>query len=53
MPLLGVFQVFDGIAAVTAGVLRARGKQVRCLRLGIFAHLTFAPQFLGALLNLT
>jgi Na+-driven multidrug efflux pump len=29
MPLMGIFQVFDGISAVTAGVLRARGKQVR------------------------
>jgi len=28
MPLMGIFQVFDGIAAVSAGVLRARGKQV-------------------------
>ena len=41
MPLLGVFQVFDGIAAVTAGVLRARGKQVRDLRLDLAGVLIF------------
>ncbi|KAG7087969.1 hypothetical protein E1B28_012010 [Marasmius oreades] len=28
LPLVALFQVFDGNAAVTAGVLRARGKQV-------------------------
>jgi Na+-driven multidrug efflux pump len=27
MPLLALFQVFDGTSAVTGGVLRARGKQ--------------------------
>ena len=28
LPLVSLFQVFDGNAAVTAGILRARGKQV-------------------------
>lgn len=28
LPLVALFQVFDGNAAVTAGILRARGKQV-------------------------
>ncbi|KAG6864900.1 hypothetical protein C0991_006470 [Blastosporella zonata] len=28
MPLVALFQVFDGNSAVTAGILRARGKQV-------------------------
>ena len=27
LPLVALFQVFDGNAAVTAGILRARGKQ--------------------------
>lgn len=31
LPLVALFQVFDGTAAVTGGILRARGKQVnRC-----------------------
>ncbi|KAG6899947.1 hypothetical protein C0993_005070 [Termitomyces sp. T159_Od127] len=29
LPLVALFQVFDGNAAVTDGILRARGKQVR------------------------
>jgi Na+-driven multidrug efflux pump len=32
LPLVAMYQVFDGIAAVTSGILRARGKQV-CARL--------------------
>ena len=28
LPILGIFQVFDGCGAVTAGILRAKGKQV-------------------------
>ena len=28
MPLVALFQVFDGLSAITGGVLRARGKQV-------------------------
>jgi MATE family multidrug resistance protein len=28
IPLLALFQVADGIAAVTAGILRAQGKQL-------------------------
>lgn len=28
LPLVALFQVFDGNAATTAGILRARGKQV-------------------------
>ena len=31
MPLLALFQVFDGTSAVTAGIFRARGKQVSSL----------------------
>ena len=27
LPLVALFQVFDGVSAVTAGVLRAEGKQ--------------------------
>ena len=27
LPILALFQVFDGTAAVTAGILRAQGKQ--------------------------
>ena len=29
IPLVALFQVFDGTSAVAAGILRARGKQVR------------------------
>ncbi|KAG6899440.1 hypothetical protein C0995_005955 [Termitomyces sp. Mi166 len=36
LPLVALFQVFDGNAAVTAGILRARGKQVT----GAFLNLT-------------
>jgi len=39
MPLMGIFQVFDGISAVTAGILRARGKQVRDLHLDLAVSL--------------
>ena len=28
LPLVALFQVFDGISAVTGGILRAQGKQV-------------------------
>jgi MATE family multidrug resistance protein len=31
LPIVALFQVFDGLSAVTGGILRARGKQV-CLR---------------------
>jgi MATE family multidrug resistance protein len=27
LPLVALFQVFDGASAITAGILRARGKQ--------------------------
>jgi hypothetical protein len=29
LPLMALFQVFDGLSAVSGGILRARGKQVR------------------------
>lgn len=54
MPLLGVFQVFDGIAAITAGILRARGKQVRWLASvfeGVFAHLISASTVFGRIVE--
>lgn len=28
LPLVALFQVFDGLSAVSGGILRARGKQV-------------------------
>lgn len=31
LPLVAMFQIFDGVAGVTNGILRARGKQVRLL----------------------
>lgn len=43
MPLLGVFQVFDGISAITAGILRARGKQVSYLPLDV--RVVFSSNF--------
>ncbi|KAJ7826290.1 mate-domain-containing protein [Mycena olivaceomarginata] len=36
LPLVGLFQFFDGTAAVTGGILRARGKQV----IGAFLNLS-------------
>ncbi|KAJ7311005.1 mate-domain-containing protein [Mycena albidolilacea] len=36
LPLVGLFQYFDGTAAVTGGILRARGKQV----IGAFLNLS-------------
>ena len=29
LPLVALFQVFDGLSETTAGILRARGRQVR------------------------
>ena len=29
LPLVALFQVFDGLSATTGGILRARGRQVR------------------------
>jgi Na+-driven multidrug efflux pump len=53
LPLVGLFQFFDGTAAVTGGILRARGKQVvhnpfACL----FVLILCIYQVIGALLNL-
>ncbi len=31
LPLVGLFQVFDGLSSVSGGILRARGKQVSFL----------------------
>jgi MATE family multidrug resistance protein len=33
LPLVALFQVFDGLGATTGGVLRARGRQVRYAQL--------------------
>jgi Na+-driven multidrug efflux pump len=30
LPIVALFQVFDGVSAVTAGILRAMGKQACC-----------------------
>ncbi|KAG6837457.1 hypothetical protein H0H93_009000 [Arthromyces matolae] len=38
LPIVALFQVFDGNAAVTAGVLRARGKQVTGALLNLSAY---------------
>lgn len=53
IPLVALFQVFDGVSAVTNGVLRARGKQVRSHHLThIISVSSRVVQFVGALLNL-
>ena len=54
LPILGLFQVFDGWNAVTAGILRAKGKQVCTYILEISSRTQKKHylQFLGALLNL-
>ncbi|KAF8150627.1 mate-domain-containing protein [Crassisporium funariophilum] len=41
MPLLGLFQVFDAIAGVTGGILRARGKQFLGALLNLSAYYIF------------
>ncbi|CAA7268525.1 unnamed protein product [Cyclocybe aegerita] len=41
MPLLALFQVFDGTSAVTGGILRARGKQFFGALLNLSAYYTF------------
>ena len=58
LPILGLFQVFDGWTAITGGILRAKGQQVPifCCYFFFFSKLlninfTFI-QSLGALLNL-
>jgi multidrug resistance protein, MATE family len=38
LPLVALFQVFDGVAAVTGGILRARGKQVLGALLNLSAY---------------
>ncbi|KAG5634975.1 hypothetical protein H0H81_000164 [Sphagnurus paluster] len=58
LPLVALFQVFDGNAAVTAGILRARGKQVCIRSWAVFNHVMFAhwrpcAQVTGAVLNLS
>ena len=40
LPLVALFQVFDGLGAVTAGILRAQGKQFT----GALINLRFALQ---------
>ncbi|KAF9239246.1 MATE efflux family protein [Melanogaster broomeanus] len=44
LPLVALFQVFDGTSAITGGIFRARGKQ---------ASRTSLPHVAGALLNLS
>ncbi|TFL01933.1 MATE efflux family protein [Pterulicium gracile] len=41
MPLLALFQVFDGITAITGGVFRARGKQFTGALLNLSAYYVF------------
>ncbi|GLB39336.1 putative MATE efflux family protein [Lyophyllum shimeji] len=38
LPIVALFQVFDGNAAITAGILRARGKQVTGALLNLSAY---------------
>ncbi|THV07085.1 MATE efflux family protein [Dendrothele bispora CBS 962.96] len=38
LPLVALFQVFDGNAAITAGILRARGKQILGALLNLSAY---------------
>jgi multidrug resistance protein, MATE family len=42
LPVVALFQVFDGVSAVTAGILRAEGKQFTgaLLNLRYFSHNT-------------
>ena len=50
LPLVALFQVFDGISAVTAGILRAEGKQftgalINLRYLSFFACIHSADRF--------
>ena len=38
LPVVALFQVFDGVAAVTGGILRARGRQVTGALLNLSAY---------------
>ncbi|KAG2359531.1 mate-domain-containing protein [Suillus spraguei] len=45
LPLVAMYQVFDGIAAVTAGILRAQGKQLVGALLNISAYYAIGIPF--------
>ncbi|KAJ7591071.1 mate-domain-containing protein [Mycena floridula] len=45
LPLVGLFQFFDGTAAVTGGILRARGKQVIGALLNLSAYYIIGVPF--------
>ncbi|KAG6876375.1 hypothetical protein C0993_003593 [Termitomyces sp. T159_Od127] len=45
LPLVALFQVFDGNAAVTAGILRARGKQVTGALLNLTSYYVIGIPF--------
>lgn len=54
LPLVALFQVFDGTTGVTGGILRARGKQVsRYIHRRAPFPTTCSLQVTGAILNLT
>ncbi|OCH87072.1 MATE efflux family protein [Obba rivulosa] len=45
IPLVALFQVFDGVAAITSGILRARGKQVTGALLNLSAYYVIGIPF--------
>lgn len=45
MPLVALFQVFDGTAAVTGGILRAQGKQLSGAVLNLSAYYVIGIPF--------
>jgi MATE family multidrug resistance protein len=45
LPLVAMYQVFDGIAAVTSGILRARGKQLVGALLNLSAYYVIGIPF--------
>ena len=55
LPIVALFQVFDGMAGITGGIFRARGKQVsRCIyHRGPTHPLSIPSQSVGAILNLS
>lgn len=50
LPIVALFQVFDGVGAVTAGILRARGKQALGALLNLSAYYIIGIPF-GMLLT--
>lgn len=52
LPLAAIFQVFDGAAGVSAGILRARGKQITGALLNLSAYYILGTSIIVAVVVL-